>query len=241
MKCRCDVCNEEYEEKYFDRYQNKCILHCEKDDWYELDENKNKNWDKSKGKVKKFWILIQRELNEYYKSDFYDDYINNHTLIYDRVIFPIFEKDVPYFDGMYNIDEQGTNFYYFGEIEHQQKKEYRLNDIIDDINISFNKCTFLDNTQFWKYSFKKSLKFYSCRFTEKIFLPQELDCELILGNCYIPNSLFLREINFKKKVTISFPKELDSISIIGCSFNLELDIYIDKLKNISLSSSKFYS
>mgnify|MGYP003446400730 CR=1 FL=1 len=28
----CNVCNKEFEDKYFDKKQNKCILHCEKDD-----------------------------------------------------------------------------------------------------------------------------------------------------------------------------------------------------------------
>ena len=29
----CNVCNKEFEDKYFDKKQNKCILHCEKDDY----------------------------------------------------------------------------------------------------------------------------------------------------------------------------------------------------------------
>jgi len=32
------VCEKEFDEKYFDVEQNKCILHCEKDDWYEIEE-----------------------------------------------------------------------------------------------------------------------------------------------------------------------------------------------------------
>ena len=29
---KCEICNEEFEEQYFDITQNKCILHCEKDE-----------------------------------------------------------------------------------------------------------------------------------------------------------------------------------------------------------------
>lgn len=29
----CSVCNLEFEDEYFDKKQNKCILHCEKDDY----------------------------------------------------------------------------------------------------------------------------------------------------------------------------------------------------------------
>ncbi|MEN5406988.1 hypothetical protein ACN2C0_09160 [Aliarcobacter butzleri] len=42
-KCCCGNCTLEVFEN-----SDKCILHCEKDDWYEIDDNGNKNWDKSK-------------------------------------------------------------------------------------------------------------------------------------------------------------------------------------------------
>jgi len=37
----CSVCNKDFEDEYFDAEQNKCILHChknQKNGWYLLDK-----------------------------------------------------------------------------------------------------------------------------------------------------------------------------------------------------------
>ena len=35
---------------------DKCILHCEKDDWYDLNDNNEKDWSKSDEKIKYFCL-----------------------------------------------------------------------------------------------------------------------------------------------------------------------------------------
>ena len=36
----------------------KCILHCEKDDWFVIDEKGNKDWRQSEDKIKEFWRVV---------------------------------------------------------------------------------------------------------------------------------------------------------------------------------------
>jgi hypothetical protein len=59
--CKCESCNRKFDEKEFQitKNENKCILHCEKNDWYEVDDNGNKNWDKSKNNITIFWSIFE--------------------------------------------------------------------------------------------------------------------------------------------------------------------------------------
>lgn len=49
-----------------DRFENSdnCILHCEKDSWYVIDNNGKKDWSNSKGKIQQFWELFKNELKK---------------------------------------------------------------------------------------------------------------------------------------------------------------------------------
>ena len=51
---KCSICNEKFEDKYFDETQNKCILHCEKDGWYD-----------SYSKLKDEYIYLNSNFIEY--------------------------------------------------------------------------------------------------------------------------------------------------------------------------------
>ena len=83
----CNVCNKEFEDKYFDKKQNKCILHCEKDDWYDLNDNNEKDWSKSDEKIKYFWTQVRNYIlsilnDSEYKSEPY--YINFKNYIFPK-------------------------------------------------------------------------------------------------------------------------------------------------------------
>lgn len=106
-KCSQENCDLEVFEN-----SNKCILHCEKDDWY---EDINKNWDKSKRNTNLFWKKIQEDLDKKYEESFYEPEVINEIYIYDNLIFPKFQEDIPYNKYEDNQVELGTNFYsYFG-------------------------------------------------------------------------------------------------------------------------------
>ena len=65
--CNCtqENCNLEVFEN-----SDKCILHCEKDDWYDVDNDGNKIWDKSEKEIQLFWnkfeaVVQNSEDNEF--------------------------------------------------------------------------------------------------------------------------------------------------------------------------------
>ncbi len=69
--CKCSQKNcdlEVFENK-------KCVLHCEKDDWYDVDNNRNKIWDKSEKEIQLFWnkfeaVVQNSEDNEFIEINF---------------------------------------------------------------------------------------------------------------------------------------------------------------------------
>ena len=50
--------------------ENKCILHCEKDSWFDLIDGK-KDWAKSEEKIRKFWFEIRKYISNTLKSNEY--------------------------------------------------------------------------------------------------------------------------------------------------------------------------
>jgi hypothetical protein len=68
-KCSQKNCDLEVSEN------KKCVLHCEKDDWYEVDDKGKKNWDKSEEKIQLFWnkfetVVENSENNEFIEINF---------------------------------------------------------------------------------------------------------------------------------------------------------------------------
>ena len=142
---------------------DKCILHCEKNDWYEVDDNGNKNWDNKK--IKFFWNQIQKDLNEKYEESFNETEVINEIYIYDNVIFPKFQKDIAYNKYEDNQVKLGTNFYSYSDfIDDESGYREELNTIISKLNVSFKNCKFLDNIELSRYNFKKDLDFEKCEY-----------------------------------------------------------------------------
>lgn len=119
----CSVCNGKFEEKYFDKEQTKCILHCEKDSWYEVDNNKQKVWDEQK--IELFWKHIDgivNSINELHKIiDIKEnEYELSSPLHFIKVVFPAFVH----------------------ESIHYKILMYKL-------NIVFSECIFLDDVKIY--------------------------------------------------------------------------------------------
>jgi len=147
----CNVCNKEFEDKYFDKKQNKCILHCEKDDWYDLNDNNEKDWSKSDEKIKYFWTQVRNYIlsilnDSEYKSEPY--YIN-----FKNYIFPKFE------DEYVESYEEEPN-YWICEYWHDNfcdssitQNNYPNNNLDRIEGFNFNCSIFLDIVDFSNYEF----------------------------------------------------------------------------------------
>lgn len=186
-KCSQENCNLEVFES-----RDKCILHCEKDDWYEVDDNGNKNWDNKK--IKFFWNQIQKDLNDKYQESFYEPEVINEIYIYDNVVFVKFQEDVIYNKYEDNQDKLGTNFYSHNLFKFPDCSiSEELNQIISKLNVSFENCKFLDNVDLSRYHFEKKLKFKKCKFEEN----------LILKRMILKNNLEFHEVKIKGRLDLS--------------------------------------
>lgn len=63
--------------------KNRCVLHCNKEDWYDIDNNGKKLWEKSNNKVLFFWHILDRYINQKDTAD---------CNLY-MVVFPVFFTD----------------------------------------------------------------------------------------------------------------------------------------------------
>ncbi|MEV9615830.1 pentapeptide repeat-containing protein [Aliarcobacter butzleri] len=163
-KCSCNNCDLEVFEN-----SDKCILHCEKDDW-------NKNKEIKEGR--EFWDKI---LLEKIKKDDYD---------FSYIVFPYFYSA--------KIEEKDNNFYTFDSFnffeknkEYAFEKEVNFNNAVftSHVNFSnvkfkekvtFEKTKFLDSIHLNDTIFEKGVSFSGATF-EKSTIFNSLKCENLLN------------------------------------------------------------
>ncbi|RXJ99021.1 hypothetical protein CRV02_12565 [Arcobacter sp. CECT 8989] len=72
-----------------------------------------------------------------------------------------------------DFQDSGTNFYYVGDVqfrEYPSIREDTLISIFNELEITFKKCTFLDNACFSRYNFQKRVSFKKCKFEKDLVL-----------------------------------------------------------------------
>ena len=233
-----------------DRFENSnnCILHCEKDSWYVIDNNGEKDWSNSKGKIQQFWELFKNELKK-------DDELHE----FDNIKFPI----------SYIYDS-------FSEFELNSQSEL-INDAQTLKSLSLYNCNFLDkveiesNNFFYSLSFSKcefennlifdgdveNLDFSECRFKKELKLVSLKNTHLFINNSKFKDRIYSWLCSFKelrvKKSTIKYFKffkcdfyskiglnevTIDRLSLKKCKFDDEL--YCEFV-NVNISSLKIDS
>lgn len=244
--CSIDGCNlENFEDK------DKCILHCEKDNWYFTDKDGNKNWDKSKKKINHFWNEIKKKLNRIWDANEYGYDYDAHV-IYKSVIFPKFQKDTQLIDNFGDIASSGTNFYFRGILERREYGEMELlNSIIEILDINFKECIFLDYADFSRYSFNKELSFYNCEFYNSVCFDKMFFKEgFRFINCKVCNNASFNRVKFNKlaafenttfdKVTFSNAKFNDIVRFMNTKFLTKSNFAYVTFENLSIfRNSKF--
>jgi hypothetical protein len=220
---QCSVCGEGFQDRDFDTEQNKCILHCEKNEdngWYTLDENNKKIWNKSK--VNLFWYCIQSNLNSIYENYMIDTDLIEKKYTFANAIFPKFQDEVEYFSLANNEDEMGTNFYSYTIFEHPNEQQMpEVNTLFIKLIVSFDNCTFLDDANFEKYDFEHELLFNECTFQNEMQLNKIYKNRISFLGCKI-NNLNCKDIVFEQKVKIQ-----------NCTINGEANFYNTKFKELA--------
>jgi hypothetical protein len=163
-KCICENCDLEVFEN-----SDKCILHCEKDDWNKYKETKE---------GREFWEKI---LSEKIKKDDYN---------FSYIIFPYF-----YFE---KIEKKDNNFYTLDSFNFFEKdKEYvfekdvnfnnavftsyiNFNHLKFKENVTFNEAKFLNNIHLNNTIFEKEVSFSGATF-EKSAIFNSLECKGVLN------------------------------------------------------------
>ena len=204
--CSIENCENECFEQ-----EDKCILHCEKNDWFEITDEK-KDWSKSEEKIRLFWQCIQSDLNERYNHDNFGEDIG-YKCSCINVIFPRFEREYEDDSQADNIEKLGTNFYSFGSFSYPgEEPNPEINKIIEKLEISFKNCIFLDKADFEKYLFKRDIVFSKCTFEDEIKLNKQQKSRISFLACPEIESLNFSRTIFEQKV------EIKECTINSCDF-----------------------
>ena len=187
----CSVCNKDFEDKYFDAEQNKCILHCEKDDWYEM-PYALKNWSKSEDKIKLFWQQIRTKI---FQAE------NEKILDLKNVIFPQFED--PKITKHNRVLSDTFNFI---ECHKEGLTNVFEPDLLIDVSINFTGAKFLDNVNFDYYKFKEFTCFNNVEFYGKCNFQNTEFNKVTFNNCN-----FYKEVIFENSILnfIDYDSEKD--------------------------------
>ncbi|MDK2040358.1 pentapeptide repeat-containing protein [Aliarcobacter butzleri] len=249
-KCCCGNCTLEVFEN-----SDKCILHCEKYDWYEEYESKNpkyfdntcpkNNWNLSKEKINNFWKIFNNSLKENIEK-------NVLECTYTDMVFPALGNanypkvritemkflslkncifldaiDLSFFLSAKNLEMEYCIFNEDVKVKEVIHKEKFLfqNNLVLK-NITFDNIQFEGTSSFMKSTFKNELTFQNLRF----------DDLALFNNCQIEN-LFFRNIFFRKEsnfldMTLLKVGSRETARIIKDSF--------EKQNNI-IEANKFYA
>jgi hypothetical protein len=206
---KCSVCEKEFENKYFDVKQNKCILHCDKheeNNWFKINKNHNSEWDRDK--VILFWQKINNDIEvitdvKTQNKEVFEEMIKEYNYEYfkykfEKVIFPF-----SIFDSLDDISFRGLN---------------------SDIDIQFIECKFLSSVDFSLLNKAKNINFSNCEFFSSVnFENIKFDNQFFLENCVVHNNM-----NF---INVIFT---NITSFMNSEFYAELNFMHSRFDNLAL-------
>lgn len=186
----------------------RCILHSDK---------KDKDVDK-------FWEQIQDDLYSKYKCKQGQEEIDSFDIQYNSVVFPKFQKDYLY--DPHDSTLEVSNFYFKhykiledGCCSKDEESESYTNKLIEECNIRFNNCTFLDKVNLERYNFKESIIFHNCIFEKKICLKDIFNAYVEFRDCdFKNNELNLYDKNFNETFILVDCKNIKKINVTNSVF-----------------------
>ncbi|AXX88982.1 hypothetical protein CKA55_01390 [Arcobacter suis] len=157
---------------------DKCILHCEKDDWYRKSEyNNHKDWSMSKDKIEYFWTEFHKIIRNIQEPFFCN---------FNYIIFPAVEHC-----GYIKSD---INKIKFLKLEYCDfLDEINLNFFLDAKSLEINRCEFYANVQFNVKIFEGQFIFQNNIVLKKI----NFDDIEFKDTCSFMKSEFKNELNFR--------------------------------------------
>lgn len=177
---KCSVCNKEFEDKYFDDEEGKCILHCNKDNWGSFFDD---------SKMRLFTFKIQDIISAEKKNDKKES--GTQSCEFNQVIFPSIDDKLSFFgfDDLNNDIELIFNHCTFvGETT------FRM--INNAASINFQKCFFSEKVIFSDMNFDNNFKF--------IFESCHLDGCMVFKNIVFDGIVSFIYSEFSKQILFKY-------------------------------------
>lgn len=200
---------------------SKCILHCEKDDWFVIDKKGYKDWRQSEDKIKEFWRVV------------YDLWGRGKSL--KNVVFPPIDDS----DKLSNNKgsdlrtKKGILFEFDNFLKISDSTflgDFRLNCKFKFKSILFEKTKFLGKLEINNVTIEIELRFNNITFNKKTNFIM-LNCrELVFYNTTFSEISYFHHIRNLKKLEIANSPKIKNISIRECNID-SVDICNNKVFN----------
>ena len=189
--------------------KNRCILHCEKNDWYETSNNNVKLWDKSQEKVLFFWKVLDNFIKQK----------NNSCYLY-KIIFPVFFVETTF---TYNyVIKKNISIYACTFLD-----EAIFQNTIFEGRLSFMYLIFTEEFVFNYCSFNQEV---TCALNLKLSKGSKLkNIELSFKNSKFNEKFLMNDVDFSD-CTLSFENTM---------FNSLVDFHNTTFSNIDFRNTKF--
>lgn len=184
----CECCNRKFDEEEYKltNDEDKCILHCKKDDWYTI-KNEEKDWSESSHAISNFWKVIRLII---LKRTDEKDYQMGDSVYFSYIVFPKFEDEYVDIEEYDENDRQCIDWhhnFFDMKIINSEYPSYESN-----IRFNFNNSVFLDVCYFSGYKFKDCVYFNNVKFLEKVILFQT-----DFNQVSFKNTVFYKELKFE--------------------------------------------
>ena len=196
----CSICRENFEDKYFDEKQNKCILHSNK---------RKSKVDYKSLDYKKLCYSFKEYLNNYLDEINIKIEHNEYANIYDdNIEYKIENIKFPFIGKLWE-DEDDINLFSVCKY---------------NINISFLNCTFYEGFDLEKNVLKNNLSFKSCKFFKDSKFKNIYDNKIEFLECKEIENLDFSFGKFNDKVRIK-NCNINNVNFHNSVFNELTDFY----------------
>jgi len=209
---KCEVCEDEFKEKYFCKEQNKCILHCEK-------------------KHVSTFILFNEKLKEYFQKELEFPFINLENIYFPKEydffhISDLLNKDIDKEICFSDCVFKNIKFHNESEVKNKLGNIKFFNCKFDEIKfegIEFYKLVFKYNN--WEKSYNiENMIFKRCEFENDFILKPNQEEQRCITNMDFSYSKFnksfeLYNISILSKLTLDSTEFYDSATFIKSRFD----------------------
>jgi hypothetical protein len=215
---KCESCDREFDEEEFQitKDENKCILHCGKNDWFEeYNEkgiikppifNRYRNWLSSDTKINLFWKKFSNFINEKINSE-------SKEIVLDKIKF--------------------APRYNSGDDDFPKIPMFKIKFLI------FKDCIFLDCIDLTPFFSAKNLEITNCTFHENVDIQTIIHQEqFVFQKNSVSKEIKFFNIEFKS-ICFFVENSINKLTVEGVRFDDNAIFSNSKIENLSFKNSFF--